>query len=273
MSLHGRPKRSLGQNFLVDPTLARRIVDAAPIEPGDTVVEIGPGRGALTHGLRERTDRLVLVELDDALAAHWSDRAQHDPGITLLHADVLELSLAALGDPAHTVVVGNIPYNITSPLLFHLLARPRPRAIVVMVQKEVADRLRAEPGSKAYGALTVGIRTVAEVDGVLRVPPGAFRPRPRVDSAVVRLVPHRPPRLTVDEEGRLRHVVRAAFQWRRKQIAKVLRDHPDLALGARADGVLDAVGLPAERRPDQIAPETWVALAQAWADARARGAG
>ncbi|MEZ4415040.1 MAG: 16S rRNA (adenine(1518)-N(6)/adenine(1519)-N(6))-dimethyltransferase RsmA [Gemmatimonadota bacterium] len=257
------PKRSLGQNFLVDPRIADRIVAAVPIEPDDVTVEIGPGRGALTGRLLERASRLVVIELDDALAAHWEERAAQDPRLDVVHADALTVPLAGIADPDRLIVVGNIPYNITTPLLFHVLSRPRPRAVVVMVQREVADRIRAASGSKTYGALSVGVQAVADVERVLDVPAGAFRPRPNVESTVLRITPHRPPRLSAREEVGLRVLVRAAFQWRRKQMVKVLREHPDLALGAAASHVLDAVGLPPEARPDQVEPGRWVALVRA----------
>jgi hypothetical protein len=158
----GAPKRSLGQNFLVDPNVQRRIVDACGAGAGDPVLEIGPGRGALTTHLIERGVLLTVVELDDVLARELE--ARFGDSVTVIHADVLSLDLASrLPDWASTHVIGNIPYNITSPLVFHLLEVPRPLDLVLMVQAEVAERLTASPGTKAYGALTVGVRSVAEV--------------------------------------------------------------------------------------------------------------
>ncbi len=257
----GHPKRALGQNFLVDKGVARRIVEGLPSEGVDTVLEIGPGKGALTHFLRARFPDLVLVELDDMLVQPWLQEAQ--PGLRVHHGSIMDVRLSDWGEPDRTLVVGNIPYNITTPLVFHLLARPRPRAIVIMMQKEVAERISAPPRTKAYGALSVGVRAVADPHTVLTVSPGAFRPRPRVDSAVVQLTPHRPSHLTAAEERTLRRVVRASFQWRRKQLAKVLRDHPDLRLGARSESLLDGLQIDRRRRPDQVRPDEYIELSRA----------
>ena len=263
-------KKSLGQNFLVDPNHQRRIVEALALAPDDELLEIGPGRGALTRHLVGRVRRLVLVELDDALVETLRTRWGGRPDVAIVHGDALELDLSTLlEDPARTKVVGNIPYNITSPLLFRLLARPRPAEILVMVQREVADRLLAEPGTGEYGALAVGVRSVADVERVLQVPRSSFRPVPRVDSTVVRILPHAPPRLTEREEADLRALVRACFQWRRKQIGKILREHPELALDReRLELVADQTGVSLTDRPEALSPERLLELARAVAAVR-----
>lgn len=260
---HPRPKKSLGQNFLVDGNLQRKIVAAVGAGPHDEVLEIGPGQGALTQHLAGTVARLVLVELDDALAAALQARYAADPRIQVVHGDVLETDLAgAVTDWPSTRVVGNIPYNITTPILFQLLLRPRPREIVLMVQREVADRIVADAGTSAYGALAVGVQSVAEAEFLFPVPLKTFRPVPRVDSAVVRITPHHPPRLQPEEEERLRILTRAAFQWRRKQMQKTLRSHPDLGL---PDEVVASVGrelgVDLTRRPETFSPELLLALA------------
>jgi 16S rRNA (adenine1518-N6/adenine1519-N6)-dimethyltransferase len=185
--------------------------------------------------------------------------------VEIVHGDALELDLPArLERPARAKVVGNIPYNITSPLLFKLLERPRPAMILVMVQREVADRLLAEPGTGAYGALAVGVRSVADVERVLQVPRTAFRPVPRVDSTVVRITPHAPPRLSQGEEADLRTLVRACFQWRRKQLQKILREHPDLALDReRVERVAERTGIALTDRPETLSPERLLELSRA----------
>ncbi len=261
-----RPRRSLGQNFLVDRGFRARIVEAVDIRPGETVVEIGPGRGALTDGLVQavgaRGGRLVLVELDDELAGALTDRYRGRPDITVVRGDILDHSLQSLAaDVKLLSVVGNIPYNLTSPILFHVLRPPRPRELLLTVQVEVADRILAEPGTREYGALTVGVRSAAEVERVLMVPAGAFRPRPKVDSAVIRIRPMRPAPMTPDEEGRLRDLTRALFQWRRKQLGKILREHPDLRLvPADVERALAAAGAAATDRPEEVGPPELVAL-------------
>ena len=219
--------------------------------------------GALTRHLVGTVRRLVLVELDDDLARALEARHGHRDDVRVVHGDVLEEPLRdrfAAWDRVR--VVGNIPYNITSPILFRLLEAPRPLEIVLMVQEEVADRITAPPGTKAYGALSVGVRAVADAEKLFRVGRGAFRPVPGVDSAVVRIRP-RASVASFDEE-KLRTLVRAAFQWRRKQMRKILRDHADLGLSAdRAEAVLEGVGLDPSVRPERLAPETFVALSAA----------
>ncbi len=257
-----RAKRSLGQNFLVDPNLQRKIVDALDIGAGDTVVEIGPGRGALTRHLAERADRLVAIELDDALAADLVARYRDEPGVTIVHGDVLEWEPRPRPGPLK--VVGNIPYNITSPILFHILEwRPAPDDIVLMVQREVADRLLAAPGGKDYGALTVGVRAAADVERVFQVGRGAFRPVPRVDSTVVRI---RPRAGAEPDTGALRSLTRAAFGMRRKQLQKILRTAPGYGLDPEEAGrVLEDTGLRPRDRPEVVAPGAFIELAGALA--------
>jgi 16S rRNA (adenine1518-N6/adenine1519-N6)-dimethyltransferase len=260
----GRPKRSLGQNFLVDRNLQRKIVENLAPEPTDEILEIGPGRGALTRHILGLPRAYYLVELDAELASVWSGETAGMPGVRVLNQDILEVDLQAI-TPAigNLKVVGNIPYNITTPILFHLLARPRPREILLMVQREVADRILAPPGSSAFGALSVGVRTVAEVERVLRVPRTAFRPVPAVDSTVIRVTPHRPPGLTEEEEGDLRILTRAAFQWRRKQLGTILRKHPDFGLDPRAvNRVAEETDIDPRRRPETLSVEEFLRLSR-----------
>ncbi len=258
-----RPKRSLGQNFLVDPNVQRQIVEAVGARPDDEVLEIGPGRGALTRHLAGTVCRLVLVELDDALARNLETEYGARPDVAVVHANVLDVRLADhVRHPGDLRVVGNIPYNITTPIIFHLLARPRPRDVVLLVQEEVADRITAPSGTGEYGALAVGVRSVADASRLFRVRRGSFRPVPRVDSAVVRITPRVPEPLTEEQERRLRTVVRAAFQWRRKQLGKILRDHPDLRLGPEAvERAAADVGFELRDRPERLDPEAFVRLA------------
>ena len=255
----------MGQNFLVDVNLQRKIVDAfAPTLDG-AVLEIGPGRGALTRHVVGRVSRLILVEKDDQLAAELEREYAADPRVFVHNRDILDVPLTDLApDPSRLRVLGNIPYNVTTPILFHLLVTPRPAEILIMVQREVGERLLALPGTREYGALTVGVRTIARVERVLQVPRTAFRPVPRVDSMMVRFVPTRPRLLESEEEVALRRLTRALFQWRRKQLQKTLRDHPDLSLGregVEALGAVTALGL--RQRPERLSPEEFVELSRA----------
>jgi 16S rRNA (adenine1518-N6/adenine1519-N6)-dimethyltransferase len=256
-----RARKSLGQNFLIDEGRQRRIVAALDPGPQDTVLEVGPGRGALTGHLAGVVGHLVLVELDDVLAARLEERYADRDDVEVVHGDILERPLSTLvEDPSKVKVVGNIPYNITTPILFHLLARPRPRLIVLMVQKEVAERIVAEPGGR-YGALAVGVQSVADARLLFPVKRGSFRPVPRVDSAVVEIVPHDPPRLTSAEEVRLRDLTRILYQWRRKQLGKILRDHPESPVArGEVESALAAVGVEPRRRPETVSAETLLEL-------------
>lgn len=241
---------------------------AGPVAPGEPMLEIGPGRGALTDRLARRDVRLCAVELDDALAAALTARYADNPRVTVLHGDVLRVDLASVtGDWAGTRVVGNVPYNIVTPIVFRLLAPPCPKEIVLTVQAEVAARMLAGPGSKTYGALSVGVALAARAERLFDVPRTAFRPVPRVDSTVVRLVP-RPAssRTGPDPASReaVRTLVRAAFSWRRKQIGTILTRHPDLRFAAAATArALKSRSLPPRTRPEQLSPEDFAALAEA----------
>ena len=259
-----RPKRSLGQNFLVDPNLQRAIVRALDVQATDEVLEIGPGTGALTRHLVDLPRRLVLVELDRELADRLARELEGHPQVTLVQGDILDTDIAALAEDISALkVIGNIPYNRTSPIVFRLLERPRPAEIVVMVQKEVGERMLAAPGSRTYGALSVGVRVVARVERVLRVRRTAFRPVPRVDSVVVRIRPFHPPRASAAREKAVRVLTRAAFQRRRKQFQRILRDDPAYRLSRREVAQVETrSGLDLTRRPETFAPEDFVRLAK-----------
>ena len=261
-----RAKKSLGQNFLVDPNIQRKIVEALGAGPGDEVLEIGPGTGALTRHLAGSVRRLIAVELDDRLAESLREEFADAPGVEIVHADALKLDLGELvEDVAALKVVGNIPYNITTPLIFWLIGREvRPERIVLMVQKEVADRILAPVGGKAYGALSVGVRTIAEVERLFIVGRGAFRPVPGVDSAVIRITPLRPAPLDPEEERDLRALTRAAFAWRRKQLQKILRAAPGYGLDPEeVASVAAAAGVEPTGRPESLDPDAFIRLARA----------
>jgi len=259
-----RAKKALGQNFLVDPNLQRRIVEALEPAAGDEVLEIGPGPGALTRHLVPRVRRLVLVELDRELARRLREEFRDDPRVEVVEGDILGVRLEDVSaDPASLKVIGNIPYNITTPILFSLLERrPRPREIVLMVQREVAERIVAAPGSKTYGALAVGVQTVAAAERVLNVPRHVFRPKPEVESAVVRIVPFSPPPLSPGEEDAVRALTRAAFGQRRKQFQRILRDAYGLS-PEQVAALEERTGYDLRDRPETFSPERFVRLARA----------
>jgi 16S rRNA (adenine1518-N6/adenine1519-N6)-dimethyltransferase len=251
-------KKRLGQHFLHDPSILGRIADALEITPGDTVLEIGPGPGALTAQLAARVTggRLVAIEKDRDLVPALRARF---PDLVLVQGDALDIDWHGLTGEAPVRIIGNIPYNITSPLLELALRPPRPRSIVFLVQKEVADRVAAAPGGAEYGALTVGIQAVAGVERLFAVPRGAFSPRPRVDSAVLRLRPLGQPLVPDVEVSAFRRFVVGLFGFRRKQLLRGLRE----LTGAGPDVVglwLAASGREGASRPQDLAPEDFARL-------------
>ena len=261
-----RAKKWLSQNFLVDPNLQRKIVDAIEPNADDEVLEVGPGTGALTRLVAPRVRRLVLVELDRQLAASLQEAYAGAEHVHVVHGDILDTDLHALGlDLERTKVLGNLPYHITTPLLFRLLERDhRPDRLVLMVQREVADRILAPAGSADYGALSVGVRSIARVERLFHVGPRAFRPVPSVDSTVLRIVPIRPAPLDARDEHDLRALTRAAFGWRRKQLQTTLRQSPDYHLDDDAlRAISDLTALDLQRRPETLDPDEFIALARA----------
>jgi len=254
-------RKSLGQHFLSDRRILGRIADALQLKGGETVLEIGPGRGALTDILAERAGRLIAIEYDRALADLLRQRYAKRGNVLIAEADVLEVSLGELAAGPY-VLVGNVPYYITTPILFHALVPPRAERAVYLVQREVADRLAASPGSKEYGGLTVNVAAVAKAETLFRVPAGAFSPPPKVESAVVRITPLATPLVQPAEEKTLRTLVQNAFGMRRKQMRRVVRSL--LALDApAADALLAAAHIDPEVRPETLSPEQFVALLRA----------
>ena len=215
-----RAKKRFGQHFLADRSVIERIVDCIDPRPGQALVEIGPGRGALTFALLERTPALTVVELDRDLAA----RLRRRPGLEVVEGDVLEVDFAALapaGGAGKLRVVGNLPYNISTPILFHLLeAADRIEDQHFMLQKEVVARMAAGAGGKDYGRLSVMLQWRYEIESLLDVPPEAFDPPPRVESAVVRMTPRAEPASIAP--ALLREIVTSAFSQRRKLLRHTL---------------------------------------------------
>jgi 16S rRNA (adenine1518-N6/adenine1519-N6)-dimethyltransferase len=228
-----RPRKRFGQNFLVDAHYVARIVGAIDPRPGDNIVEIGPGLGALTTALVDGANRIAAVEIDRDLAARLRERFAPDR-LTLHEADALTFDFAALGPSLR--VVGNLPYNISSPLLFHLVTHESLlRDVHVMLQREVVARMTAQPATADYGRLTVMLQSRFAITRLFTVPPGAFRPAPAVESAVARLVPLRDHRPRIVDEALFARIVAAAFGQRRKTLRNALRGIADDALMRDAD--------------------------------------
>ena len=245
--------RRLGQHFLHDPKILARIADALAPRPGEIVLEIGPGEGTLTRVLLDRGLTVIAIEKDRRLADELG--AWDTSELTVFRADALELDWHRL--PAHRAlltadpikIVGNIPYYITSPLIDKALTPPLPERVVFLVQAEVAERLAAKPGGKTYGALSVGVQTVCRVEKLFTVAPGAFRPPPKVRSALIRLTPLAQPLVMDVEVAPLRAFVTACFSKRRKQLKNVV---PDIDL--------EAMGFDPTIRPERLPPEAFVRL-------------
>ena len=256
-----RPKRRLAQHFLSDPRLLDRIADALGATTADTVLEIGPGPGGLTAALVARAGRLVAIEKDPELVPGLRERF---PAAEIVEADALEADWHAAAG-AGALVAGNIPYNITSPLIDKALQPPRPPRIVFLVQKEVADRVGARPGSAAYGALSVGVQAVALAERLFTVPAGAFHPRPKVDSAVLRLTPLAEPVVSDAEVEPFRRLVVGLFGFRRKQLTRGLRELTGWT-AERVGGALAVAELDPTARPETVSPGQFAVLLRTLVD-------
>lgn len=252
----GRPKRSLGQNFLVDPNISGRIVATLAIEPGDTVLEIGPGRGALAGAILAAAPGAYLaLEKDRELAVRL---AQTHPGVAVAMTDALRMDWGRLDGIAALRLVGNLPYNIASPLLWDICSMAgRFRRGVFMVQHEVAKRLTAGPGNREYGALTAWIASYARVEYCFKVPPTVFRPRPKVDSAVVAVTPLPAGERCADPRA-LSRLLKLLFSKRRKQLGGILRAYRDDVLLAH----FAEAGIDERDRPEQLSPKQLEALSR-----------
>ena len=263
MSSTRRPLKALGQNFLVDNNIIGKIIQSADINPQDCVLEIGPGRGALTEHLARKAGRLVLIEYDHALAAGLQALYADNPRVTVVDADILAVDLAALlGDATGWKVVANLPYNISTEVLFRLLeVRDRLARMVLMLQKEVGDRLAAEPDCSNYGVTTVLLGLWFDMRREFIVPPGCFHPRPKVDSAVLRFVPLPGPRVPVGDEEIFRRVVKGAFAMRRKTLVNCLKA-AELATGEELHLILAECGIDGQRRGETLTLDEFAALSR-----------
>lgn len=260
MTAH-RPRKRFGQHFLVDPGVVADIVAAIAPGPADTMVEIGPGPGAITVPLAARCRALHLVELDRDLAARLRERFAGSPHVEVHEADALAFDFGRFGDGIR--LAGNLPYNISTPLLFHLLDfRTAIADMHFMLQKEVVDRMAAAPGGRTYGRLTVMLRCHLEIERLFDVDRQAFDPPPAVTSSVVRLRPRPGGSLPVDDERLLARLVSAGFAQRRKTLRNALRNE------VAADDFA-AVGIDPGLRPEALPVDAWVALANRLANSLA----
>lgn len=257
-----KPYKQFGQHFLVDVTVVQRMVAAARINPGDTILEIGPGLGVLSDHLAERVARLHLVEVDRVLADRLRDRFAKNDRVQVITADFLALDFPSTFLEPTIHVVASLPYNVATPILFRLLEHRRQfPEVTVMIQKEVAERLTAAPGTKAYGVPSVLTQLYATVETICTVGPRSFFPAPKVESQVIRLLFQETPRVAIREERAFQRVVKAAFAQRRKTLRNALK-----AAGYQElEAVEKATGITLQRRGETLSVKEFVALANALA--------
>jgi 16S rRNA (adenine1518-N6/adenine1519-N6)-dimethyltransferase len=250
--------KKYGQHFLSDERVLQGIVDALAPTLADTVVEIGPGRGSLTDILMERSGRLVAVEIDRALSEQLREKYQTRTNIEIVQADVLETDLHALAG-SDFLLIGNVPYYITTPIVFKALDTPIPRRSVFLVQREVADRMTAKEDTESYGALSINVAVVANTEQVMSVPASAFKPPPKVESAVIRLTPRAAPLVAAESLPGFRTFVQAAFGQRRKQMQRALRTVRGMS-AEEAKAVLVRAEIDPADRPEVVSPQAFARL-------------
>jgi 16S rRNA (adenine1518-N6/adenine1519-N6)-dimethyltransferase len=255
-----RPRKSLGQNFLTDRRVIDRIVDVAEISGRDEILEIGPGVGALTLALAEKAGRVVAIEKDERVMSRLHELLDGHPNVELISGDCLKIDYANFCGGKKIKVVSNLPYSISTPVLLKLLkVRELLSSLILMLQLEVGERITASPGGKQYGSLSVLIQTYMDVKIEFRVPPSAFWPKPKVDSAVLEFVPLPRPRVPITDGSVYEKVVRAAFSSRRKMLGNSLRS---ILPKDAAESVLGSCGIDRRRRAETLTIEEFGLLAE-----------
>lgn len=262
-----RADKKLGQNFLIDETVVRRIVEAAELTPEDTVLEVGPGIGTLTQGLAESGANVVAVELDKRLLPVLDVTLEGYDNVRIVNGDILQVDIMEQVQKPDFKCCANLPYYITTPIIFAILEKRLPmERLVVMVQKEVAERMAAKPGSKDYGALSVAIQYFTEPKIAFIVPPSSFIPAPSVDSAVIVCKRRSTPPVEVCDENLFFRVVKAAFSLRRKMLSNSLKN-----MGIKGEQVskwLELAGVDGKRRAETLSLEDFAALTNTFAQVK-----
>jgi 16S rRNA (adenine1518-N6/adenine1519-N6)-dimethyltransferase len=247
-----RPKKSLSQNFLIDPTIVKKIVELAEVKPNDAVLEIGPGPGALTQELLKAGTKVYAVEMDSLFANELPRFQSQDNRLTVFEGDFLTFDLKKLPSPIK--VVANLPYHITTPILEQIFKQVNFISITVMVQKEVANRMAAKAGSKDFGLLSLIVQFYSEPKGSFLVPPSSFLPEPEVDSKVIHLEARTPPQV---DRVLFFQLLNRAFQQRRKMLSRSLNE---LIPAKMLQALLGEIGLTPSARPEELSIEKWVCL-------------
>lgn len=259
-------QKKFGQNFLIDPRVLDKIINAAEITKEDCVIEIGPGIGSVTQALLENAGKVISIEIDDQLIPILKEQYGHNEHFKLIHKDVLKVDLKKLIEeesPHRKIkVVANLPYYITTPIIMMLLENELPiESITVMVQKEVADRMASGPGSKQYGAITVAMNYYCSTSLVANVPQNCFMPRPNVDSAVIKLTLHETPVVDVDNPKQMLSIIKAAFSQRRKTLLNTLASNGNLGLDKEMiKNILEESGIGASTRGETLLLQDYAML-------------
>ena len=265
-------QKKFGQNFLIDPRVLDKIIDAAEITEDDMVLEIGPGIGTMTQYLAEHAREVVAVEIDKNLIPILEDTLSAYENVTVINEDILKVDIRKLADEKNhgnpIKVVANLPYYITTPIIMGLFENHVPlKSITIMVQKEVADRMQTGPGSKDYGALSLAVQYYAKPEIVANVPPNCFMPRPNVGSAVIRLTRHQNPPVQAKDEKLMFRIIRASFNQRRKTLANGLKNSQELQFTKeQVEQAITECGLPLNIRGEALTLEQFAALADIFVD-------
>jgi 16S rRNA (adenine1518-N6/adenine1519-N6)-dimethyltransferase len=257
------PRKKWGQHFLADKNILKKVIKAAEIEKEDVVLEVGPGLGEMTQALAQEAKKVIAVEIDARLVEVLRNKLADTPNVEILRADILKLDLRKhLGSEKRPVkAVANLPYQISTPLLFHFIdLRDLFSALILMLQREVAERIVAPPGKKAYGPLSVLVQSVADISICFIVKPSAFFPPPEVESAVIRLSWKERPLITPEQEDWFRTVVKGCLGYRRKTLTNALK-HSDLPLPENLEKRLEEMGIDPRRRPETLSVQEFVDLA------------
>ena len=265
-----RPKKRLGQNFLIDPNLLEKIVRAAELTGADSILEVGAGLGFLTSALATTAKKVLAIEFDNVLYVELQRKFSKTSNVTLIQADILKVDLSALLNefpPPNTKIIANLPYYITTPILWKLLEHHEQISIcVLMVQKEVAQRIVAPPGNKVYGALSIGVSYYAQTEIVRNLAPDRFYPSPQVDSTIIKLKMHDAPKVAVVDEALFFRIVRASFQFRRKMLRNaLLRSGVPIAV-EELDAVFDQLAIDPRRRGETLDITEFATLANCIAE-------
>ncbi len=261
-----RFQKKYGQNFLIDPNVLKRIVDAARIEKDDCVIEIGPGIGTLTQQLAEHAGQVIAIEIDSMLIPILKETLADYENITLINDDILKVDIGKIVEERNqskpVKIVANLPYYITTPIIMGMLENKIPlESITIMVQKEVAERMQEGPGSKEYGALSLAVQFYTEPEIVAQVPPNCFIPRPKVGSAVIRLKRHEDPPVEVEDESFMFRLIRASFNQRRKTLVNSLSNANELDLKKeQVTAALEAMELSPMIRGEALSLEEFAKL-------------